>query len=346
MVEIWFIQAMWITKYTFHGVANITELEMLLIPNALCWSPRKCNCACALPTEVQLRLRITRRSWQKLFAGKNFVNILVTAQTQLRSFSEQRAFGNSNICNWPENWDGQRVLSDNRSFFPEKSLHFSSLMTFQDILQICKKPHVRNIGSLQNRTFSGFTHRYTREIPEPAPILSWHGDQIGSLWVFSLIKITVVLWVCMPPGSTVVWGWRLTYLKRRTAREDHGRICFSFVSACMVGKYPKTSNLSLRPDDTITRGGIHNLGFPLYICGFAVNPTSNLLYPKLPVQCPHFQYPRLMWLHPARGFWDCVPMPWRWLLSASVHLITVHLSLLPRSHIPTCKANSLNYCVT
>ena len=50
--------------------------------------------------EVQLRLRVTRRSWQKLFAGKNFVKILVTAQTQLRSYSEhQRAFGNSNICN-------------------------------------------------------------------------------------------------------------------------------------------------------------------------------------------------------------------------------------------------------
>ena len=74
---------------------------MLLIPNALCWSSRKCNCACALPAEVQLRLRITRRSWQKLFAGRNFVKILVTAQTQLRSYSEQqRAFGNSNICNW------------------------------------------------------------------------------------------------------------------------------------------------------------------------------------------------------------------------------------------------------
>ena len=74
---------------------------MLLIPNALCWLSRKCNRACALPAEVQLRLRVTRRSWQKLFAGKNFVKILVTAQTQLRSYSEQqRAFGNSNICNW------------------------------------------------------------------------------------------------------------------------------------------------------------------------------------------------------------------------------------------------------
>ena len=81
------------------------QLEMLLIPNALCWSFRKCNCACALPAEVQLRLRVTRRSWQKLFADKNFVKILVTAQTQLRSYSEQqRAFGNSNICNCSNFW--------------------------------------------------------------------------------------------------------------------------------------------------------------------------------------------------------------------------------------------------
>ena len=82
------------------GLPNLVKLEMLLIPNALCWSSWKCNCACALPAEVQLCLRVTRRSWQKLFAGKNFIKILVTAQTQLRSYSEQqRAFGNSNICN-------------------------------------------------------------------------------------------------------------------------------------------------------------------------------------------------------------------------------------------------------
>ena len=49
---------------------------------------------------MQLRLHVTRRSWQKLSAGKNFVKILVTTQTQLRSYSEQqRAFENSNICN-------------------------------------------------------------------------------------------------------------------------------------------------------------------------------------------------------------------------------------------------------
>ena len=72
------------------------QLEMLLIPNALCWSSRKCNCACALPAEVQLRLRITRRSWQKLFAGKNFGDC---ADAAAFIQWQQRAFGNSNICN-------------------------------------------------------------------------------------------------------------------------------------------------------------------------------------------------------------------------------------------------------
>ena len=73
---------------------------MLLIPYALCWSSRKSNCACALTAEVQLLLHVTYTSCQKLFSGKNLVKILVTAQTQLHSCSEQqRTFGNSNICN-------------------------------------------------------------------------------------------------------------------------------------------------------------------------------------------------------------------------------------------------------
>ena len=95
----WFIPLDGVTYFNLHKSRR--QLEMLLIPNTLCWSSRKCNCACVLPAEVQLRLRVTRRSWQKLFVGKNFVKILVTAQTQLRSYSEQqRAFGNGNICNY------------------------------------------------------------------------------------------------------------------------------------------------------------------------------------------------------------------------------------------------------
>ena len=82
---------------------------------ALAHYPQKCNCACALSAEVQLRLRVTRRSWQKLFAGKNFVKILVTAQTQLRSYSEQqRAFGNSNICNCKGIYSGIYIQNGSR----------------------------------------------------------------------------------------------------------------------------------------------------------------------------------------------------------------------------------------
>ena len=123
---------------------------MLLIPNALCWSSRKCNCACALPAEVHLRLCVTHRSWQKLFTGKIFVKMLVTVQTQLRSYSEQqRAFGNSIICNWDSFiWvcNSRAVISEyktTRVFFPITTLQ--SLQCVTTILthifnacQICK----------------------------------------------------------------------------------------------------------------------------------------------------------------------------------------------------------------
>ena len=45
----------------FFAMPAMAKLEMLLIPNALFWSLRKCNCACALPAEVSkncLRVKI------------------------------------------------------------------------------------------------------------------------------------------------------------------------------------------------------------------------------------------------------------------------------------------------
>ena len=130
------------------------QLEMLLIPNALCWSSWRCNCACALPAEVQLmRLRVTRRSWQKLFAGKNFVKILVTAQTQLRSYSEQqRVFGNSNICNWVV-----RVLADHCGHKCKKNYLYAHVCVFYTCLSSrsdhsrCRLyKHITNHGYFDN----------------------------------------------------------------------------------------------------------------------------------------------------------------------------------------------------
>ena len=136
---------------------------MLLIPNALCWSSRKCNCACALPAEVQLRLRVTHRSWQKLFAGKNFVKILVTAQTQLCSYSEQqRAFGNSNICNCScqKKLIGWKVLG---VWFPQSTEH------------TCFSP-------LSLPSFSAFFflfHTFPRPTPESGKVWAKHvGDYL------------------------------------------------------------------------------------------------------------------------------------------------------------------------
>ena len=75
--------------------------------------------------------------------------------------------------------------------------------------------------------------------------------------------------------------------KRCTVREDRGRICFAFVFACVVGKNPKTPNLSPMADNAITRGGIQCLGSPLYIYGNATayltcnSQTFYLLYYKI-----------------------------------------------------------------
>ena len=47
-------------------------------------------------------------------------------------------------------------------------------------------------------------HRYTPEIPKPAPSLLRHGAEIWGLWVFPVIKITLVRQVRWSPASTAV----------------------------------------------------------------------------------------------------------------------------------------------
>ena len=96
-------------------------------------------------------------------------------------------------------------------------------------------------------------HRHTREIPEPAPSWFMHGAQIGGLRVFPIIKITVVRQVRMSPDSSAIWAWRQTRVKCSVACKDRGRICIAFVFAYVVGKDPKTPNLSFRVDEAITR---------------------------------------------------------------------------------------------
>ena len=55
------------------------------------------------------------------------------------------------------------------------------------------------------------------------------------------------------------------------ASEDRGRICFACAFACVVGKNPKTPNLSSMADDAITRGGIGGPGSLVYIYGVGVH---------------------------------------------------------------------------
>ena len=62
------------------------------------------------------------------------------------------------------------------------------------------------------------THRYTRKISEPAPLLSQHEAQIKGLRGFPVIKITVAHQVCMSPASTAVWAWRQTHINTRRTK--------------------------------------------------------------------------------------------------------------------------------
>ena len=122
--------------------------------------------------------------------------------------------------------------------------------------------------------------RYTREIPEPA--LPWfqHGAQIGGLWgFFPAFKITAVCQVRNAYHLHLLRSERedKTRVKHRTARKDRGCIGFAFAFACVVGKNPKTPNLSPMADDAITQGGIGGLGSPVYIYGLD-SIWSNFVY--------------------------------------------------------------------
>ena len=111
--------------------------------------------------------------------------------------------------------------------------------------------------------YLGDDHRYTPEIPEPAPSLSWHGALFGGLRVFPVIKITMVRQVRMLPACTAVWTCRLG-----TPKTPHGArrswthlfcICF-----CMCGRQKPLSPMA---HDAITRGDTGGLESAAYICG-------------------------------------------------------------------------------
>ena len=83
------------------------------------------------------------------------------------------------------------------------------------------------------------------------PFLSLHGAQIRGIQVFPTIKITVIRQVGMYCGLSM----KINMSETPTARDDHGRILLTFVSACVVGKNRNTPNLSPMADNAITRGG-------------------------------------------------------------------------------------------
>ena len=55
-------------------------------------------------------------------------------------------------------------------------------------------------------------------------------------------------------------------MHKTLGREDHGRISFAFVSACVVSTKPEYPNWSSMAGDGITLGGIGVLGSLFYSC--------------------------------------------------------------------------------
>ena len=140
---------------------------------------------------------------------------------------------------------------DDLSIFHDAQRRYSSLPRYH-----CNK--------FQYLTGLRYIHRYTREIPEPAPFLSWHGTQIGGIRVFPTIKTTAICQVRMYCSRSV---------KINTCEMPHGvqRSWTRFVWVCfhVCGLHkPEDSSLSPMADNAITRGGIWGLGSPLYICGY------------------------------------------------------------------------------
>ena len=108
-------------------------------------------------------------------------------------------------------------------------------------------------------------HRYKREIPEPAPFLSWRGTQIG--------------WSAGSSHNQNNHGLSGALCHLHLLRSEHEdqhmlnatrctKRSWTHLFLCALGKNPNNPNLCPVAVDAITRGGIRGLGSPLYICGW------------------------------------------------------------------------------
>ena len=111
---------------------------------------------------------------------------------------------------------------------------------------------------------SKYYHRYTREIPEPAPFLSWHGTQIG---VSSGSRNHNYHSSCGVYVTCIYCGLSM---KINTRKTPHGwgthLLCICF-RLCGRQK-PEDPQSEPMADDAITWSGTRGLGSPLYICGY------------------------------------------------------------------------------
>ena len=81
-------------------------------------------------------------------------------------------------------------------------------------------------------------HWYRLEIPEPTPSLFQHGAQIGGIWVFPAIKITVICQVRMYCGLRVKVDMPKTLYSARRSWMHFVCICF-YVCGWQKPEYPQ-----------------------------------------------------------------------------------------------------------
>ena len=89
--------------------------------------------------------------------------------------------------------------------------------------------------------------------------------KLGVFWFFLVIKITVVRLVRMSLHPLQSECEDKSRTKCCMVHEDHGRIGFVFVFACVVGRNAKTPKLSCMANDAITQGCMGSLGSLVYV---------------------------------------------------------------------------------
>ena len=106
-------------------------------------------------------------------------------------------------------------------------------------------------------------HRYTPEIPDPAPFWSRQEAEFGGLQVFPVIRITVVCQVRVLPARTAIWVWRQTSAKTlHDAQRSWTHLFCVYFGVCGWQRPPQFVPMA---DDAITWGD-RSCIFGVHLC--------------------------------------------------------------------------------